>query len=397
MARAPSQARLPDLSRNVSRACLEPIRVTRLLIPSDPAALRANNFDALRLAMALLVVWSHCFALWRGSEASEPLSRLFAGAHNAGSIAVLVFFTVSGFLITLSWDRSPGALSFLRKRVARIYPGYLVAISLCSLLVIPLFSSRGFAPLAPHEIAGLASNLLLRNYLIPSDAFGGGAVNGALWSIPYEFWCYLGVLALGLSGLATRRWLLPAMALLLMLFRAWLDWSGRYPVWGWFSPIFGLPIGWAMVGPSFLWGATAYRYAARIPRSGTALAAMLVVLIAGAHLPLPGGGAAMLAHALVPPVLAYAVFFVAFSPALPLHGAARFGDFSYGTYLYGFPVQRILQWELAGRIPFALYVPLALAAALAAGVASWFLVERWFLARVRRPRPLQEELVLVAP
>ena len=371
--------------------------VTSLLIPRDPTALRANNFDAMRLAMALLVVWSHCFAIWQGSEAGEPLSILFAGAYNAGSIAVLVFFTISGFLITLSWDRSTSALSYLRKRVARIYPGYLVAITLCSLVVIPVFSSREFFRLEPHEIGGLASNLLLRNYLIPSDAFGGDAVNGALWSIPYEFWCYLGVMALGLLGLSRHRLLLPTAATLLATFRVSLDLSGRYPLWGWFSFIFGLPIGWSMVGPSFLWGAVAYRYAARIPRSGMALAIALALLIASAHLPLPGTGAATLCHALLPPVLAYAIFYAAFTPRLRLHHAARFGDFSYGTYLYGFPIQQMLRVELTGLVPFALYVPLALLLALAGGIASWFLVERWFLPAARRAPPLKEESDLVAP
>ena len=368
-----------------------------LLIPRDPAALRANNFDAMRLAMALLVVWSHCFALWRGTEAGEPLSILFAGAYNAGSLAVLVFFTISGFLITLSWDRSTSALSYLRKRVARIYPGYLVAITLCSLVVIPAFSSRAFLQLAPHEIGGLATNLLLRNYLIASDAFGGGSVNGALWSIPYEFWCYLGVMALGLLGLSRHRSLLPIAAILLAALRLWLDISGRYPLWGWFAFLFGLPIGWSMVGPSFLWGAVVYRYARRIPRSGLGLAIALVVLVASAHVPLPGTGAAILCHALLPPVLAYAIFYAAFAPGLRLHGAARFGDFSYGTYLYGFPIQQMLRVGLIGRLPFAVYVPLALLLALGGGIASWFLVERWFLARIRRPAPLNEESALVAP
>lgn len=368
-----------------------------LLIPSDPAALRANNFDAMRLAMALLVVWSHAFALWLGSEAGEPISILFAGAYNAGSIAVLVFFTVSGFFITLSWDRSPSALSYLRKRVARIYPGYLVAVTFCSLVAIPLFSSRGFAPLDRSEIAGLASNLLLRNYLVPSDAFGGGAVNGALWSIPYEFWCYLGVMALGLAGLSHRRWLLPFAAALLLALRLWLDLSGRYPIWGWFAPIFGLPIGWAMVGPSFLFGAIAYRYAAHIPRTGGGLAIPALVLVASAHLPLPGDGAVALCHVLLPPVLAYAVFYVAFDPRLRLHHTARYGDFSYGTYLYGFPIQQMLRVGLTGIAPFGLYLPLSLLLALAGGIASWFLVERWFLPAARRAPPLRQESELVAP
>lgn len=79
-------------------------------------------------------------------------------------------------------------------------PGHLVAIAICSLIVVPTFSLRSYTAISASEVMGLASNLLLRNYIIDSDAFGGGAVNGSLWSIPFEFWCCLGVMALGLAG-----------------------------------------------------------------------------------------------------------------------------------------------------------------------------------------------------
>ena len=65
----------------------------KLLVSNGP-----NNFDTIRIAMAMLVVWSHSFALYFGTEANEPLSVLTAGVVNAGNIAVNVFFIVSGFL-----------------------------------------------------------------------------------------------------------------------------------------------------------------------------------------------------------------------------------------------------------------------------------------------------------
>src|SRR5262245_27727188 len=102
---------------------------------------RTNNFDAIRLAMALLVVWSHSFALYYGSEKNEPISLLLSGAYNAGNIGVMVFFIVSGFLIPQSFSRSGSLTNYLARRARRIYPGYLVATSLCAFAVIPLFST----------------------------------------------------------------------------------------------------------------------------------------------------------------------------------------------------------------------------------------------------------------
>jgi peptidoglycan/LPS O-acetylase OafA/YrhL len=378
--------------------------VSALLIPASPDALRRNNFDAIRLAMALLVVWSHSFALRLGSEDNEPVSLLFGGIYNAGNLGVLAFFTISGFLITLSYIRAKSAGSYLRKRVARIHPGYLVAILLCSLVVVPLYSTRSFGDLDDHELAGLASNLLLRNYILPSDAFGGQAVNGSLWSIPYEFWCYLGVMALGLAGLLTRRHACLLIAVVVMAVRVWLDMTGRHPGSGLAAQIVGPPYLWFVVLPSFMLGAAIYTERARIPRSGALLAGLILATMISAHLPLADPLRLIPTRLLMPPTLAYAVFYLAFHPRIAFHHVARHGDFSYGCYLYAFPIQRMLAASLPAAVPFAVYVLLSMVLSLLAGVASWFLVERWFLPRARaiqtgkvQSRPLEEEAAVVAP
>ena len=158
--------------------------------------------------MAVLVVWSHSFALHEGSEKNEPLSLLLNGVYNSGNISVMAFFVISGFLVTKSFVSSRSLWRFMGRRVRRIYPGYLVATSICAFVIVPLFSS--IRDLSVLEITKtLGGNLLLRNYFPPSNAFTANpvpnAVNGSLWSIPFEFWCYIGVAALGIVGLLGRR------------------------------------------------------------------------------------------------------------------------------------------------------------------------------------------------
>src|SRR5271170_7171739 len=106
-----------------------------LLIHSDDGL---NNFDALRLAMALLVVWSHCFALSlpRG-EATEPISIITNGHYNAGNIGVMVFFAISGFLICQSFLTTGDTAKFFVKRIRRIYPGFMVATTIGAFVIIP--------------------------------------------------------------------------------------------------------------------------------------------------------------------------------------------------------------------------------------------------------------------
>ena len=376
-----------------------------LLVPSTAAALRRNNFDAIRLAMALLVVWSHSFALWLGSERTEPVSLLMAGTYNSGNLAVLAFFTISGFLITLSWTNSKGWFQYLRRRFARIYPGYLVAVTLCSLVVVPAFSSRAFGALTTDEVVGLASNVLLRNYIIGSEAFGHGPVNGSLWSIPYEFWCYFGVMALGLAGLLRWRPIYLLIAVAVMAGRFQIDMSGWRPGGGFLGPIFGEPYWWLNVLPPFLLGGAIYLYRNIVPRSGLLLLVLIGATLGAAHLPVADPLRTAVTHLFLPPMLTYLIFYAAFSPVPRLHGAARYGDFSYGTYLYAFPIQQMLVVLLKDRVGFTTFVLLSLATSLLAGIASWHLVERWFLPRrragtTRLPTPdgaLAPEAAIVAP
>src|SRR4051794_27480336 len=77
-----------------------------------PAPDRRNNFDALRLALAILVLFSHSYSL---AGAVDPIVRLTRWQFDGGTIAVDGFFVISGYLITDSWLRSRSTDAFLAK------------------------------------------------------------------------------------------------------------------------------------------------------------------------------------------------------------------------------------------------------------------------------------------
>ncbi|MGH6782514.1 MAG: acyltransferase family protein [Sphingomonadaceae bacterium] len=350
--------------------------------------MRRNNFDAIRLGMALLVIWSHCFAIYYGSEAAEPISRLLGGHYNAGNVGVWVFFIISGFLISHSFARAQNLWAYLKRRIARIHPGFIVATSICAFIVVPLFSSQGLSALTPAEVARtIGLNLLLQGHMPPSDAFAANpvqAVNGALWSISFEFWCYLALAALGVAGAMRRRVAVPVLLVLLMAARAWLDLTGRKPGGGIIGDIIGWPYLWFAVAPCFLAGMAVYLYRDRLPRSRAFLAVALAALLIAAYLPIGPIASKILCDMLFPLVTAYAVFHLGFSRSVHLPDVARYGDYSYGTYLYGFPIQQAVMAVFGLAMPFMLYVPTVMALALLAGMASWYGVEQWFLPRARR-------------
>jgi peptidoglycan/LPS O-acetylase OafA/YrhL len=351
----------------------------KLLVSSEP-----NNFDAIRIAMALLVVWSHSFALYFGTEANEPLSLLTAGVANAGNVAVDVFFIVSGFLILKSLERSSSNWSFLKKRIARIVPGFMVATSLCAFVLLPALAGTHYT--LGNVLKTLSMNLLLQGWFVDSNPFVHNhvqAINGSLWSIPFEFWCYLGVLAYGMvkGGKA----LLVSVLIVVIALDVWTTATGKQWGGGIITQIVGWPNFWFRMAPCFMAGMLVYLFRGLIPRSGWIVLTSLVFLVGGARF------APLTARAFLPIILAYTVFYCAF--CRQFWRAAKYGDFSYGTYLYAFPIQQLI---LAFTVfSFPIFVGISMLLSGLAGIASWFAVERWFH-RAREPIASRKPVLLHA-
>jgi peptidoglycan/LPS O-acetylase OafA/YrhL len=339
-----------------------------------------NNFNTLRMAMALLVIWSHSFALYLGTEEREPIALLTSGALDAGKLAVEVFFIMSGFLILKSFDSSTSVWIYLRKRVLRIYPAYLVAIGICAFVMLPMISNARYTVETIVEL--MWRNALLQGWFPDSTAFAKNhqqEVNGALWSILYEFYCYLGVLLLGTyAALRARRLIVLTAFVLLVTLDAWTLHTGK--LWGArvITDLVGWPNTWLRMAPCFLSGMLVYLYRDSISRSGLLACAALPALLIGAR------WAPWSVSFLVPLCLGYLTFFAAF--ARPIFDAARYGDFSYGTYLYAWPIQQLL--FAYGALNFPQFVGTAMLLSVLAGMASWFAVERWLV------RPIKKSLLV---
>jgi len=362
------------------------------MVRAGPAELGANNFDFLRFCLATLVILSHSFALTRGSEQTEPLSVLTRGQTNSGELAVHGFFVISGFLVTHSWVRGRGVLDFARKRLSRIYPGYAVALLFCAVVVVSLADGGSSVPFdrawAGRVLRGLVT---LRGIEYPGlfPLNPSHALNGSLWSIKYEAWCYVGLLVLGLAGALRRPAFLlaifPATLAVSVAFRA----TGWNPGWGRLELFLGPPWGWARLLPYFLAGMLFYTFRDRIEYTRSYVALAFGLLTVAVFVPFG-------LTALMPVAGSYLLFAAAFSPTLRLHGWARPGDFSYGIYLYAYPLQQLIVQRMGTIHPLALFA-LATPAAVLFGAASWHGVERWFLRRTRKPSPPAPASVESAP
>ncbi|MCP9481129.1 acyltransferase [Shimia sp. CNT1-13L.2] len=330
---------------------------------------RENNLDLLRLAAASAVVVSHAWPLALGRGAVEPLEA--ALGLSLGGVAVLVFFFLSGMLISASAaaDRQERG-RFVLKRVLRIYPGLAVALIVTVLIAVDGGATAGFGELVIYVLRGLS--LVSLQHEISGALVGtpyGSVVNGPLWTLFYEVLCY-GIIATAIwSGLLDRVWGWVCLAgASLML------WAFPEVVAQQVAPALAYrlntlaPLLMAFVSGAVFWrlrdwmvldwrvGIALLACASLVAGQGSALPLMIVAM---------GYGLCLLAFRL-PTV----------SPGM---------DLSYGIYIYGWPVAQFVVCYVGPATPEMLAL-LSLSAVLPVAFLSWHLVEKPALSLIKRGR-----------
>lgn len=336
-----------------------------------------NNFDFMRLFFAVLVIFSHSYSILEGSSTNEPIFRATHGNFISGRVGVSAFFLISGYLVTASLVRSRSVWAYFRKRVARIYPGYIGATLFSLLVVVPLAGGRLQGDTFLSRAALAIFRMVFLSDLRWRGVFSGnpmaGVVNGSMWTIPFEFACYVLLAILGLCGVIRSR--RACLCFFAICFAANIGFS--IYVWT-FNP--ALRDGTVARGigflPIYLAGTIAYLYREKLAFRASWAVISLLVLCSVARLPNGFGCAFPLAGG-------YLILFFAHCPQIHLSHFARLGDFSYGTYLYAYPIQQLVVQWVGGRLnPVTLFL-VATPPIIVAAMLSWFLIERRFLMRFR--------------
>ncbi|MGV8884375.1 MAG: acyltransferase family protein [Microbacteriaceae bacterium] len=320
---------------------------------------RSNNFDALRLIAALAVLIGHAWPLTGVGYPPE------IGGIKIYHLAVFVFFAVSGYLITTSWQRTPVVRRFLAARFLRIFPALILVVVLTVFVVGPLATR---IPLGEYFGSSqtwgyLVTITLAASYQLPGVFVDNplDVVNGSLWTLGPEFGCYLLVLALGLvlraRGARAIGWLIVAASLIgLALLPLGLP-----------EPVRAIPTAMVFFAAGALWALALDRFELRMPLWSTPFvaAAWLVLAALLPALELPFAWIAV-------PYLALALG-RASTPVLRRFG--RFGDFSYGLYLWGYVTQQFVT-SAFGVMPLWATLAIVVPAASVLAIASWHLVEK---------------------
>jgi peptidoglycan/LPS O-acetylase OafA/YrhL len=332
---------------------------------------RDNAFDLIRFLAASAVLFSHNFA-----TSGRPEPTYFA-EETAGSIGVFAFFSVSGYLVQQSWDRKSDPLTFALARILRIFPGLLVCLMICAFVIGPYISmlpiTTYFLQLDVYQF--IYSNLAM--FFIPRyDSLPGvfldnafpKHVNSSLWTIRFEVFMY--VLLLSVSYFFRNKQKLLIAGLLMLLCALWaygkqtgLDNPGQLL---WRLDIIGLDGRILKLAPFFLVGSLI----AQAPNHFLSVkwAALLCILTAFFYHSSNGIVALWF-------TLPYCLLVFAHNAPDLLNRFGRHGDFSYGLYLYAFPVQQLMAYYRISTSNWLLGFSMTFVIALSLSILSWWFVE----------------------
>lgn len=319
-----------------------------------------NNFDFIRVLLAFIVFLGHLGTL----SASDKLTFL---QYSPIEIAVFGFFVVSGFLIARSYERSSSLKSYLKKRIRRILPAYLLVIFLSATL-LSLVSSYSFMEYFsdPQVYKYLFWNSLFLNFKAPwlPGVFGNQAVNGALWTLKIEMCYYFCVPLLFLLFGKNNKYRNTSLIIIYFLSLGYLNY---------FESIHQISTAKQLPGALsyFIPGMLIYfNFDLFIKNKNT----LFIIAIITVWIDL------IFNIIMFSPVtIGVIVLYIAYSFKF-LNNFGKYGDFTYGIYIFHFPIIRI--FTTLGL--FQDYNPYIMAiicmfAVVAVGICSWHFYEKKFL------------------
>jgi peptidoglycan/LPS O-acetylase OafA/YrhL len=328
-------------------------------------ATHENNYTVIRLALAASVIFYHSFAITSDLSLQNPTNRFLLPITDMGSLAVQLFFFLSGLFVSQSYLSDPNVLRFLAKRFLRIFPGLFVCVLSTALLAVILCNAGHlFAQLTsrPFYQYVLDNSRLKMNWYIPGvfATHRNQAINGSIHTLPMEWQLYMLMGLLSVLGfLGSRRLIVSSSIVLFILAVLPLDVTSHL---------------------DFFFNVDYSRKAAALFACGMLSFAVAQFIFVPCWLPIALTLATLATHG----VIHFVLFYVGALGWTLYLGEARWltrivhprSDLSYGIYIYGWPMTQIAAVIFGAKVgPYALTL-LALPMAICCAYGSWHLVER---------------------
>ncbi len=356
-------------------------------IISHYTSTRDNNFNLLRFLAAALVLYSHSFPL-SGSQ-GEIFARYLG--IDGGKIALDVFFITSGFLIANSLFIRNNPIAFIWARILRIYPALIVAVLFCIFVIGLFFTTEATSDYLSHPQTQkfFLKNTTMFSIYVEWNLPGvflenphSRAVNGSLWTLPVEIRMYVYLFLLGTSliylqqqaGKKLFKYIFLAIALIATTVQTFTYLHNTMPIHAtnFFNAFFrGPPPSDALrLFASFFIGVTFYAWRDSIVLSSRLFFAILILF--ALFIFYDKKLYILIAYSILLP---YLVFYLAYIPKGTIRRFNQFGDYSYGLYIYAFPIQQ----SIAALFPHIAALEMALLAFVVTfllAFLSWHLIEK---------------------
>lgn len=330
-----------------------------------------NNFNILRFIAAASVILCHSYALRYPAGALDD--RYILNSAGIGWAAVNIFFVMSGYLIARSIKRDPGIVRFGANRMLRIYPGLFVCIIITTVALGIIYRGRDFESyiINRQTVMFYLSNISALNvkFYLPGvfeNNIYVGAVNGSLWSLPFEISCYVIIGLAYFSGMlrtVTRQIVVFSFFLLFYLIGGLLMEMDKFPhsvsllMMHRLAICFSLGALYAYINP---------RLEIKLWYPGVAFMLFLLSCLS----PL-----LFLRDAMATIFLSLFVFWAAFVQRPLLKWLRDLPDWSYGLYIYAWPIQQLIVAVRPGLSPIEHFCTALLLTAIPAAL-SWHFIEK---------------------
>ena len=299
--------------------------INKFFMLSDYQNCKKNNFTTLRFTLAIAVLIGHSYPIT--GNGSDPLSIIMLPHEWIGSLAVNGFFSISGYLVTSSLSKR-GPFRFIIARFLRLYPAVIVY----SLIAIFFFGPLG-TNLSPLKYFQSTPWKYLHNatlwewtqnlpHVFQTNPLAG-STNGSTWTLPVELRCYITIFVLGFFGIFDSR-LRANVALLSILILVFL----KYPA----IPLFDSHLNFSTPLTYFLLGSLAWINRMSIPIDWRYTIFAFFMIFFTCHIGY--------SHYVLPLLLTYV--FLSAVYLTPFLNLDRYGDISYGIYIYAWPIQQLV-------------------------------------------------------